>query len=102
MMAVEDGLLLSGIDLATLHVGFLTRAPSAVQTGEIDDAPFAPERSVIVGAHAYLVLPDGVAGTKLPSYLERTLGVTMTMRNWKTVTALTAIVRRGTQETTSG
>ncbi len=72
-----------------LHVAFLTAVPEAALRKALDGDRFAPERFAIRGSEIYLYLPNGVARTKLSTaYFERTLKVTATVRNWKTVCTL--------------
>ena len=49
---------------------------------------FSPERFVVSGSEVYLYLPNGMARTKLPGYLDRKLRVPATIRNWNTLTKL--------------
>jgi len=56
---------------------------------ELDRSP--PD--AVVGAEVYLSLPNGVARSKLSNaWLDPRLGVVSTMRNWRTVTKLAALV----------
>ena len=52
-----------------------------------------PDAFVVVGAEVYLRLPNGVARSKMSNaWLDARLGVVSTMRNWRTVTKLAAMV----------
>ncbi|MHB8319550.1 MAG: hypothetical protein ACYDEP_10045 [Acidimicrobiales bacterium] len=62
--------------------------PSSSALADLDHAAFEPEEFAVQGKEVYLHLPDGMARTKLPSYLDRRLNVAITIRNWRTVTKL--------------
>jgi uncharacterized protein (DUF1697 family) len=80
-------------DLSRLHVGFMAGPPAASALAGLERGPFLPEEFAVQGADVYLYLPEGVARTKLPRYLERRLGP-MTVRNWKTLGSLAELARR--------
>lgn len=70
-----------------LHVAFLGEAPAKDRA--LDPARSPGDRFALRGRELYLHLPNGVGRTKLDNgYLERTLGTTTTVRNWRTVTTL--------------
>jgi len=71
-----------------VHVAFLATSPARSLIDALDPEPFEPERFVVSGTEVYLCLPNGMARTKLPSYLERRLKQGLTIRNWNTVTKL--------------
>lgn len=72
-----------------LHVVFLDRKPDAARARRIDPRRSPPDELELVGREIYLRLPGGVAKTKITNaYLDATLAVTSTMRNWRTVTTL--------------
>jgi uncharacterized protein (DUF1697 family) len=77
-----------GIDDTKLHVGFMTRKPAPASVEQLDLAPFHPEQALVRGAEIYFYLPNGMGRTKLPSYIDRRLGVPTTIRNWNTTTKL--------------
>jgi uncharacterized protein (DUF1697 family) len=54
----------------------------------LEAARFLPEEFAVLGTESYLHLPDGMARTKLPGYLDRQLKVPVTLRNWATVNKL--------------
>ena len=73
-----------GPDTSQTHVAFLGGAPVP-----LDPLDVAPDRFEVVGRDVYLQYPNGVHGSKLTgALLERRLGVTATIRNWRTVTRL--------------
>ncbi len=70
-----------------LHVGFCDPAPSSID--DIDVERFAPDRLAIANGELYFDYDKGVAGSKLTyAAMERSLGITVTARNWRTVNAL--------------
>jgi uncharacterized protein (DUF1697 family) len=73
-------------DSSETHLAFLSRRPSAAATGRlaaVDDG------AVVTGADLYLRLPRGVHGSPLSiARIESLLGVSATLRNWRTVVAL--------------
>lgn len=75
-------------DVERVHVAFLATRPPASALRSLDPDPFEPERFLIKGTEIYLYLPNGMARTKLPAYLDRRLKLGATIRNWKTTTKL--------------
>ena len=75
-------------DLKTVHVGFMASKPTAAAVRGLDADRFAPEEFAIKGSDLYLHLPNGMGRAKLPAYLDRTLKVPTTVRNWNTVCKL--------------
>ncbi len=72
----------------TVHVGFVGAPPDQQSVTTIDAGSFAPEELVPGDRHLYLHLPGGMGRARMPSQLERRLGVPITFRNWTTVTRL--------------
>ena len=55
----------------------------------MDGASFLPDEFRLLGREVYLHCPNGYGKTKINNaFFERTLGVSATTRNWKTVTTL--------------
>jgi len=75
-----------------LFVHFLADAPRPEAALALAAAASAPEVAAVRGREAYLHLPVGAGASKLPTRLERLLGVTATARNWNTVLALRALL----------
>jgi uncharacterized protein (DUF1697 family) len=73
-------------DSSETHLAFLSRRPSAAAAARlaaVDDG------AVVTGADLYLRLPRGVHGSRLSvARIESLLGVSATLRNWRTVVAL--------------
>ena len=72
-------------DPSHLHVGFLARKATVAK---LDAERFRPEEFAARGSELYFYLPNGMGRTKLPGYVDRRLGIPMTIRTWKTVTKL--------------
>jgi uncharacterized protein (DUF1697 family) len=78
-------------DAARLYVGFFAEKPSASDVVHLDHERFLPEQFSVVGEEIYMHLPEGMAQTKLPDYLNRRLKAPITFRNWNTVNRLVAL-----------
>jgi uncharacterized protein (DUF1697 family) len=77
------------IDIAKLHVTFLSDEPGPDRIELIKDLKFDPDLFVISGRTVYLYCPDGYGNTKINNtYFENKLKVTATTRNWRTVNEL--------------
>jgi len=80
-------------DPKLLHVAFLADRPTAGNIAALDPDRSPPDRFEVRGREIYLHTPNGVARTKLSNdYFDAKLATTCTMRNWKTVLALTAML----------
>ena len=75
-------------DPSKLHVGFMAEKPSAAAVAKLDKKRFLPDEFTVNSAELYLHLPNGMARTKLPGYLDRQLKIPTTVRNWNTVNKL--------------
>lgn len=74
-----------GAEPAALHVGFLRRAPEGVP----DLTPPGPDEARLLGSEVHLHYPGGMGRSKLTgAWLERRLGVPLTVRNRRVVGAL--------------
>jgi uncharacterized protein (DUF1697 family) len=64
----------------------LKQAPAVAAAQLLQRAIKGDERVALIGAHLYVVYPDGVGVSKLTNkVIERTLGTASTGRNWNTV-----------------
>ena len=80
-------------DPKTLHVAVLSARPTAAVVAKLDPDRSPPDAFAVHGLEVYLSYPSGSGRTKLTlDYLEKTLGVTGTARNWRTVRRLAAMV----------
>jgi len=75
-----------------LHVGFLLDPPAAERVAALQARCAPPEEVHVTATEVYLWCPDGIGRSKLAPVLERTLRVTVTARNWRTVTELAAML----------
>jgi uncharacterized protein (DUF1697 family) len=73
------------------HVAFLAGKPTKAAAARLDDL----DDAVLGGAELYLRLPRGVQGARLSNArIESLLGVTATLRNWRTVVALSELAAK--------
>ncbi|HTA17031.1 MAG TPA: DUF1697 domain-containing protein [bacterium] len=81
--------LAKGADPEHLHVGFLADKPAASAFKALDPGRSPGDAFVVLGQEVYFLLPNGVARTKLTNaYFDSALKTVCTMRNWRTVRAL--------------
>ena len=79
----------SRVDPKLLHAFFLASVPDAAAGDALDPARSPRDEFELVGAELWVYYRDGQAGTKLTiDYVERTLGVRATGRNWNTIVKL--------------
>jgi len=72
-----------------LHVAFLADEPASAQIASLDPQRSPPDRFELKGREIYLLLPNGVAQSKLTNaYFDSKLKTVSTVRNWRTVTSL--------------
>jgi uncharacterized protein (DUF1697 family) len=72
-----------------LHVTFLRDKPAKAAVDALDPDRSPPDELVLKGRDLYVHYPNGQAKTKLTNdWVERTLGVRGTARNWNTVLKL--------------
>ena len=87
--------LTTGVDRdpATLHVAFLSEQPAAAAAATLDPDRSPPDAFAVDGREVYLSYPNGAGRSRLTlDYLERLLGVGGTVRNWRTVQRLSALL----------
>jgi uncharacterized protein (DUF1697 family) len=88
-VASRNPLLVPGVDLALLHVGFFDRAPSGRLVKQLDPDRSPGDRFIVRGSEIFLHLRNGMGKTRLTNaYIDSTLQATCTMRNWRTVLTL--------------
>jgi uncharacterized protein (DUF1697 family) len=78
----------AGGDSTALHAGFLAAVPESPDLRALESLKSDSERFCLVDRVFYLYAPEGVGRSKLAARAERLLGVPMTDRNWRTVSAL--------------
>lgn len=79
-------------DPKSLHFGFLLEEPIAPDLEKLEEIKKENERFKLIGKVFYLSAPEGVGRSKLASKSEKLLGVSMTDRNWGTVSKLRRMV----------
>jgi uncharacterized protein (DUF1697 family) len=85
----DNPLATPGRDPAKLMVAFLSAEPPAAAITAIDPDEYAPEEFAVGKRAIYLWLPKSMQGSKLVGALtDQKLGVTVTVRSWRTVTKL--------------
>jgi len=83
-------------DPATLHVAFLEAEPTVTAAAGLDPHRSPPDACVVRGREVYLSYPGGSGRSRLTlGYLEGTLGIQGTARNWRTVERLASILVAG-------
>lgn len=76
-----------------LHVMFLADAPSSRAVQDLDPDRSPPDAFQVRGCEIYLRLPNGAARTKLTNqYFDSKLATISTIRNWRTVNQLFAMM----------
>ena len=102
-VAANNPLLTAHIDIETLHVGFLDRAPDKQAIARLDPSRSPGDRFAVRGSEIYLHLPNGVVKSRLTGpYIDATLAVTSTLRNWRTVLKLAEMMRATTASSEEG
>jgi uncharacterized protein (DUF1697 family) len=97
LAAIVDGNPLAdpGRDPAKLMVAFLSADVPASGVRSLDPETFAPDEFALGNRVIYHWLPKGSQASKLPAALtDKKLGVTVTVRNWRTVTKLAELTAR--------
>jgi len=88
---VADNPLLKmrSIDPQKLHVVFLSAPPEPDAIMKLQSLTLAPDQVRIAGREIYFYFPNGVSGSSLWKHpLDKVLKVSVTMRNWNTVSQL--------------
>lgn len=77
----------------SLYVALLAETPSAEGIARLQGTNIAPDESRVIGREAYLLYRRSMRDTRMTNNLiENKLGVAATSRNWRVLTALTALV----------
>jgi uncharacterized protein (DUF1697 family) len=72
-----------------LHVMFLADQPDPIRVELLDPLRSSPDQFACIGSEIFLLLPNGMADTKLTNtYFDSTLRTVSTARNWRTVNKL--------------
>lgn len=73
----------------TVHIGFFKAKPDPARTEALSIFEANGERLVVKGREAHLLVPNGLARSRLANaLLTRNLGAPVTLRNWRTVEIL--------------
>jgi uncharacterized protein (DUF1697 family) len=90
----KNPFLKKGAAEETLHVLFLADLPTQSLIDGLDPMRSPPDAFVVQGQEIYLMLPNGVADSKLTnSYFDSKLATICTGRNWRTVNKLHELMR---------
>lgn len=82
-------ILNKAIDLAHLHITFLSAKPTQDNFAALIAGNYLPDELKLIEKAIYLHCPKGYGNSKLTnSFLEKKLGVIATTRNWKTANQL--------------
>jgi uncharacterized protein (DUF1697 family) len=78
-----------GVDITKLHVLFLSGDLSSESIKKLESIVLAPDKIRHRGKEIFFYFPNGVSGSSIWKHnLDRVLGISGTMRNWKTVNTL--------------
>lgn len=78
-----------GVDIAKLHVTFLSGEPQGSLKETIDPDGYLPDEFYIEGPAVFLHCPNGYGNTKLNNnFFEKKLKLQATTRNWRTLLEL--------------
>ena len=78
----------------TLHLFFLGARPDAPDLESLTKLKATDERFHLADDVFYLYAPNGIARSKLAAQVEKSLGVPVTARNWRTTQKLMELVER--------
>ena len=88
-VAANNPFLRPGVDHGRqLHVAFLEAAPGPRTIAALDPHRAPPDVLHPRGREIYIWAPNGIGPSKVLHGLDRILATSMTVRNWRTVTAL--------------
>ncbi len=80
-------------DLDNSHVVFLASVPTPQQIALLDPNRSPPDQFTVIGREIYLHMPNGMGRTKLTNaYFDSKLKTVSTVRNWRTVLKLLAMM----------
>lgn len=78
-----------GVDVAKLHVTFLSGVPKPMLVRDLGEIASGKDEAIVHGSEVYLHCPNGYGKTRYSNtFIERKLGLSATTRNWRTVTRL--------------
>ena len=77
----------------SVHLTFLSALPSNPDIKALERIRKPNERFVLKGKVFFLHAPDGIGRSKLAARIEKSLGVSGTSRNWRTVLKLQEMIQ---------
>ena len=80
----------------TVHLTFLSAIPANPDIEALERIRAPSERFVLKGPVFYLHAPEGIGRSRLAARIEKSLGVSGTARNWRTVIKLQEMIHAGT------
>ena len=91
-IAAGNPYLREGVPEKEVHLILLSETPPPDRVANLDPDRSPPDRYTVAGRAIYHHAPNGLARTKLTNaYLDRTLGVVSTSRNWRTIGSILAL-----------
>jgi uncharacterized protein (DUF1697 family) len=78
----------------TLHLYFLASVPKSPDLKMLEGIKRESERFKLKGKVFYLHAPDGIGRSKLAVQAEKSLGIAVTARNWRTVCKVLAMAKQ--------
>ncbi len=81
-----------------LHIAFLSSPPPDPHLRKLESLRSASERFCLTDQAFYLDAPEGGGRSKLASGAEKAIGVTLTDRNWKTVSRILELLNESESE----
>lgn len=95
MRAIAQRAPLADDDPSRLAVGFCKARPQAAAVRGLHGRDFGSDVAQVRGSEVFLWYPNGMGRSKLTgTVLERALGVSITVRNWKVVQELARLAQR--------
>lgn len=85
------------MDGKSLHFYFLESAAKQPALERLNSVKSTSEKFELKNRVFYLYAPDGIGRSKLAANIERTLGVSVTARNWNTVNKLNSMISNHNQ-----
>lgn len=89
----------------TLHLSFMATTPLDPDFDRLESLRAPKERFLLSENVFYLHAPDGIGRSKLAASVEKAMGVTLTARNWRSVTkimSMAAALQSGEQRSGLG
>jgi len=78
----------------SLHLFFLESFPANPDVKRLESLQSASERFKLIGTVFYIHAPAGIGRSRLAANVEKALGVTVTARNWRSVSAILSLATK--------